>query len=470
MGLKLKLIQEQFYLLLLLSLTVILVMAGESMLTAALVEIEHEFSVPGIYESWVLPVVLLVGAVAAPFVGTAGDRYGHKKLLLICLAIYLTGLLVGYHTPDIWILLFSRALQGAGIAAFPLAYAIIREQMTKPSADIGIGVISAMYGAGTFLGVIIGSWITGLFSWRLTYLFLIPLTGILLVLIFFYIKDTRSDYPGGSLDYAGFSSLLIFLFLVLSLFSLPEDERYSLNAVGLCVLSVIFLWTFIRIEKKARYPLADIRLLHKRPVIVLMVIGFLCMFSFFLLLQMMPYVIRLPTGLFLSAEIVGLVIVPGTLCDMIAGPLTGRMVPLIGCRIPCIVGSLMLAVSGVMLFILPLSVLVLVLAWMIFSFGMSVIATADLIGVLEHAGEEQTAQATGIIQSMQTLGGVAGPVITGLILASSQISTQIDSEEWIIPTTDVYYLVFFVVIVISLLLLGVSWFFIEEKKHTEGDL
>ena len=72
-------LKDHFLLLLLLSLTVMLVMAGESMLTAALPEIEHEFSVPGIYESWILPIVLLVGAAASPFVGTAGDRFGHKR-------------------------------------------------------------------------------------------------------------------------------------------------------------------------------------------------------------------------------------------------------------------------------------------------------------------------------------------------------------------------------------------------------
>ena len=114
------LLKDQYPLLLLLSLTVMLVMTGESMLTAALPEIEHEFSVPGIYESWILPIVLLVGAAASPFVGTAGDRFGHKRLLIICLVIYSAGLIGGLLAPNIWILLFSRALQGAGIAAFPL--------------------------------------------------------------------------------------------------------------------------------------------------------------------------------------------------------------------------------------------------------------------------------------------------------------------------------------------------------------
>ena len=453
-------------LLLLLSLTVMLVMAGESMLTAALVEIEHEFSVPGIYESWVLPVVLLVGAVAAPFVGSAGDRYGHRRLLLLCLGIYLLGLVMGILAPDIWTLLISRGLQGAGIAAFPLAYAIIRNRMPEPAADVGIGVISAMYGAGTFIGVITGSFITESFSWRMTYLVLIPVAILLIILVSVFIRENKSLKTGGSLDWAGFSSFLLFLFLALVLFSLPAEEKISLFAAGIGLSCILTFAVFLYAEKTAVHPLADLRLLQKRPVTILMIMGFLTILAFMMLLQMMPYVIRLPTGLSLSAEIVGLIIVPGTLCDMMAGPLTGRMIPRIGCRIPCITGSLMLAGAGVMLFVSPLSVEGLTVAWMLFSFGMSVIATATLIGVMDHIREDRTAEATGIIQSMQTLGGMTGPVVTGLLLETSQVSMEHLGETWTVPTTNTYYLVFLTVIVISIFLLLISWFFMDKKKHS----
>lgn len=451
-------------LLLLLSLTVMLVMAGESMLTAALPEIEHEFPVPGIYESWILPVVLLVGAAASPFVGSAGDRYGHKRLLLVCLAIYSLGLAGGLLAPDIWVLLISRGLQGAGIAAFPLAYAIIREQMPEVMANTGIGVISAMYGAGTFIGVITGAFITGLFSWRMTYIVLIPASLILLTLVWILLQNDTPKQKSGSPDFAGFFSLLITLFLGLFFFSLPSEEKVSPLALLVFLCSFLCFYIFIQIEKRAVHPLADFELIKKRPVAVFMIIGFLTMLAFFILLQMMPYVIRLPTGLALSAEFVGFILIPGTLCDMAAGPLTGRMIPFIGCRIPCIGGSLLLIGAGAMLCAFPLSIAVLVIAWMLFSFGMSVIATADLIGVLDHVGEERTAEATGVIQSMQTLGGMIGPIVTGTILATTQVTTLYRGEEWDVPGTETYYLIFLTVIGISCAILFVSWFFMQDRR------
>ncbi|MGV8109433.1 MFS transporter [Methanospirillum sp.] len=451
-------------LILLLSMTVMLVMAGESMLTAALPEIEHDFAVPGIYESWILPVVLLVGAAASPFVGTAGDRYGHKRLLLVCLGIYFLGLCGGIFAPDIWVLLISRALQGAGIAAFPLAYAIIRERMPETLADTGIGVISAMYGAGTFIGVIAGSFITGFFSWRLTYLFLIPFSLLLIVLVWYFIQNDDPRERAGTLDVAGFFSLLLFLFMGLMFLSMPGEEMTGMTGFVVLGCSILGLILFIRIERRATIPLADFELLKKRPVAVFMVIGFLTILTFFILLQMMPYIIRLPTGLGLTAEMVGLILIPGTICDMVAGPLTGRLIPRIGSRVPCVIGSLFFLSAGILLFVFPLSIEILVIAWMVFSFGMSMIATADLIGVMDHVREDRTAEATGIIQSMQTLGGMAGPIVTGIILSSSQVSMVYQGEEWQVPQMESYYLVFLAVVLISLVILFVSWFIMKDNR------
>ena len=455
----------QVCLLILLSLTVIIVMTGESMLTAALPDIEQEFSVPGIYESLILPIVLLVGAAASPFVGTAGDMYGHKRLLILCLTIYLCGLFFGLFAPDLWILLIGRGLQGAGIAAFPLAYAIIKERFQTPAADTGIGVISAMYGAGTFIGVITGSMITGFFSWRINYLLLIPLTFILLILIYRFIEDVPPLEEKSALDWSGFFSLLIFLLLGLMYFSHPHDQEAGIIPLILLVLCIPALLFFIRSERRAERPLADYRLIRKRPVAIFMIIGFLTILVFFMLLQVMPFVIRLPSGLSLTPQMVGLILIPGTLCDMIGGPLTGRMIPIIGCRIPCVIGSVMLLSAGVILFTLPLSFWVLVIAWMLFSTGMSVVATADLIGVMDYVSVERTAEATGIIQSMQTLGGMAGPVLTGFLLSTSEITVIQEGKELIIPETGTFYLVFGAVALISILLILIAWLFMRDDRN-----
>ncbi|MDD1724046.1 MAG: MFS transporter [Methanospirillum sp.] len=447
-----------------------MVMAGESMLTAALPEIEHELSVPGIFESWILPAVLLVGVAASPFVGTAGDLYGHKRMLILSLVIYLVGVTGGLVSPDIWVLLFCRGLQGAGIAAIPLAYAIMRNQLPRHLSSTAVGVLSAMYGAGTFVGVIIGSIITGFLSWRMTYALLIPVTLLLILLVYRWIRDDRPKPAKDSPDLAGFISLLLFLGTGLTLVSLPSGQYAGISRLLLLFLCLLFFVVFLSVEKRVSRPLADFRIISHKPVAVFMFIGFLSMIVYFILLQMMPYIIRLPSGLSLSSEMVGYIIVPGTICDMAAGAVTGWMLPYLGCRIPCITGSLLLLGTGLLLFFLPVSVPVLVIAWMLFAFGMSVLATAGLIGAMNNVSARRTAEVTGLIQGMQTLGGMAGPVITGFLLSTSQVIMMYQEEEWIVPEAGTYHLIYGTVIAGSLLLLLVSWFLVGDTIDSSGEI
>jgi len=59
-------------------------------------------------------------------------------------------------------LLVFRALQGLGLAMFPLAYAIIRDEF--PPEKMATSIASAMFGVGTAIGLVAGAWITDNFD------------------------------------------------------------------------------------------------------------------------------------------------------------------------------------------------------------------------------------------------------------------------------------------------------------------
>jgi MFS family permease len=435
-------------------------MAGEAMLTAALPVMSNEFDVPGVFESWILPMVLLVGTAAAPFIGVAGDQYGRRKLLLLCLVLYLCGLVCGYLAWNIVILLFSRSLQGIGLASFPLAYALIRDQLPLRKAAIGIGLISAMYGAGLFIGVIAGSFIVELFSWRMTFLALIPVTVFLMFLAMFCIHDKQATPAYAReipvhLDWFGFITLLSACFLCLFTISLGDGGAYGslprvLSGGGAIIAGILF----IRTELTVHHPLVDLHLAGSRTVLLLIVIGILTNLAFLMLLQEMPFLIQSETGLGLTAASVGLILMPGTLCDMMTGPLTGRLIAGRGVRLPCVTGSFFMAGAVLGLLTGSLSFLTLGIAWMIISAGMSMILTSCTIAMINHVPSSRTAEATGLIQSVQTIGGMAGPVLTGLVLAGSSVTSLRDGVAWALPAphafTQVHGIVLLVCIVILL--------------------
>ena len=45
--------------------------------------------------------------------------------------IYIVGISIGGLSPDITFLVFSRIIQGVGIAMFPIAFGIVRDQFPQ---------------------------------------------------------------------------------------------------------------------------------------------------------------------------------------------------------------------------------------------------------------------------------------------------------------------------------------------------
>ncbi len=350
-------------------------------------------------------------------------------------------------------------MQGIGLASFPLAYALVRDQLPHREADVGIGMISAMYGGGMFIGVIIGSFLIEAFSWRMTYLALIPVTVILVLLTVLFIHDSRAestvaDSITACLDWFGFITLLSALFLGLVTISLGDIGASGsiirvLSGGGALFAGILFVRTELRVRK----PLVDLHLAGTKPVLLLIGVGTLTILAFLMLLQEMPFLIQSGTGLGLTAASVGLILMPGTLCDMIAGPLTGRLVATRGVRLPCVLGSLLLVCAMLILLSWNLSFLTLVIAWMIFSAGMSTTSTSCMIAIIDYVPASRTAEATGLMQSVQTIGGMVGPVLTGLVLAGSSVPYLKDGSIWMLPAPVTFMNVHGMVLLISIIVL-----------------
>ena len=95
--------------------------------------------------SWILAASVLSGAVATPIAGKLSDIYGRKKMILTILIVYILGISVGGFSTNISLLLVARVIQGIGISIFPIAFGIIRDQLSKEKLAVGIGIFSSMF-------------------------------------------------------------------------------------------------------------------------------------------------------------------------------------------------------------------------------------------------------------------------------------------------------------------------------------
>jgi len=131
----------------------IMVMFTEAMIMPALPTLQHEFNTTAAWASWIVSIYLLVSAVAIPIFGKLGDSYGKKKFLLVCMAFYTIGVTANGFAWNLPSLIAFRALQGMGLAMFPLAFAIIRDEFPPERVPTATGIVSAMFGAGAAIGL-----------------------------------------------------------------------------------------------------------------------------------------------------------------------------------------------------------------------------------------------------------------------------------------------------------------------------
>ena len=282
-------------------------MYAETMLIPAIPDLIKDFHISYSMSSWILTAYLITAAVMTPIVGKLSDIYSKKKVLLITMTIYAAGVsAVGFAT-NIYFMLIARAIQGFGMAMFPIAFSIVREKFPREKMSIGNGVISSMTAAGAVVGLIIGGSIINYYGWQATFFTIIPIAIALLVTIWRYMpttdeqqvlktgshehsiikaqeksiqyasiaagisnNKTRHDKKrsNNAIDIKGATTLAVAVtsFLLVLTFSNIHDRGNSNSAISTIVVvgsiatGISSMMLFILIERRSKHPLIDFRL------------------------------------------------------------------------------------------------------------------------------------------------------------------------------------------------------------------
>jgi len=170
-----------------------MVMYAETMLVPAIPDLINDFNISYSTSSWILTTYLITGAVMTPIAGKLSDIYGKKKILLIIMIFYTTGVSIAGFSTNIDFMLIARGFQGVGLSMFPIAFSIVRAQFPREKIAIGQGIITSMYGGGAVIGLSIGGTIIQNYSWHATFFTIIPIAIVLLFLIRRFIPADKEE-------------------------------------------------------------------------------------------------------------------------------------------------------------------------------------------------------------------------------------------------------------------------------------
>jgi EmrB/QacA subfamily drug resistance transporter len=413
----------------------------QTMVVPALPTLQRDFNTTTTWATWVLTVFLLVASVATPVLGKLGDQYGKERVLAISLGVFLAGCIGSAFAWSIASLIAFRALTGVAGAIFPLSFAIIRDEFPPERVGVGIGLVSAVFGVGGGLGIVLSGLIIDNASWRWLFVVGAISVAVSLALVVRFVPESpiktpsRVDYPGAALLSVGLVALLV---------ALSEGESWgwtSTRVVGLFALSIVALVAWVLVELRVREPLVDMRMLARRTVLMTNLTALIAGFAMFCTFVLVPNFVETPKGLpgplaglvgygfDASATRAGLYLLPCSLVLLFAGPVAGLLGRRIGMKWPLSIGMLLVGASSASLAAwhdAPWQVLA---AMPVLGVGVGVAFAAMATLVTQAVRPTETGVATGMNTVMRTVGGVIGGQVGAALLATYTIGrTDIPAE------------------------------------------
>ena len=502
--------------------SILITMYGETMLLPAIPDIITEFNISYNTASWILTAYLVAGAVMTPIAGKLSDIYGRKKMVLIIMIIYIIGISLGGLSSNITILIISRVIQGIGISMFPIAFGIVRDQFPPEKLAIGVGTFSAMFAAGSVVGLAIGGSIIQYFGWRNTFFSIIPIAILLWFIIkrFIYDHNTNQHYliqfspsekgsssaapseqkqgtnvnsnnnndlevvtiSTKSIDIKGAITLAIVVISFLIMFSYLGTGSSSSSSdggvgedrintppvqiiIGFLITGIISLILFITIEKRTKSPLIDFKLLSNKiilPANILLLISFLAMFMVY---QTIPILVTSPApvgGLEGDALTTANIQLPFMIVFLLFAPSSGFIISRLGNIKPTLIGSIISIIGffSILLFHSTEPMVAGTLA--IIATGLSLTQVGGFNTILESTPRQFSGISLGMTVLLNLIGGAVGPAIAGIYMQTNQVF--INGSFY--PSLQSYNLIFLTAILLSLV--SVVLVLIIRKRSTSS--
>src|SRR5437016_2387449 len=273
------------------SLGIFLAALDQTVVVTALWPISTDLQIP-ITEldkaAWVVTAYLLGYTVALPIMGRVADVYGHRRVYLLSLGLFMLGSLLCALAPALPWLIGARALQAVGGGAvLPVGMAMSRHLSEERRVPFVLGMLGAVAEAGGVIGPLWGALIMknldgvfGIVGWRWIFWVNLPLGLLFGALALLTVGVGYAPPVAGKVDWAGAGLLgggLLCLSLALSTpgsvgawvgINPARDgqpaELVTPQGVALFVAAVLFFAAFVAWQRRAREPLVPRELFGRR--------------------------------------------------------------------------------------------------------------------------------------------------------------------------------------------------------------
>ena len=495
-----------------------MVMYAETMLIPAIPDLIKDFHVSYSISSWILTAYLVAGAVMTPIAGKLSDIYGRKKILLIIMAVYAVGVSLSGFAANIYFLLIARAIQGIGMSMFAIAFSIVRDQFPREKISIGQGVITSMFASGAVIGLAVGGIIVQNYGWRTTFFTIIPIAIALLIIIRRYINVNQGEQEhqqqeqqekqwqeqqeeqiqsqivrnnntskikennsrkksANQIDIKGAIALAVTVTSFLLVLTFVEtsgrivDSTYVNSSYGnsnsssssqillpFLIIGIVSFMLFVVIERRAKYPLVDFRLMLNKSILPANLIIMLVGMSMFMVFQTVPILVRNPQPIGFGEDAIstGKVQLPFAIILLIFGPTSGFIVSRLGSLKPIIFGAFITSAGFIGLLMLHSTELLVSTNLAILSTGLSLTSVGAMNVIILATPRQFTGISLGMSSLMRIIGAAIGPALAGMYMQTHQLLLNVHGITEYFPSSVSFNLIFLTAVAISIVSIGLG--------------
>lgn len=250
-------------------LTALLLAAlDQSIVTPAMPTIGGDLGDPQ-YLPWIVTSYLLTATAVAPLYGKISDIHGRRPTIYAALGLFLLGSVAAALSPNLYVLIAARAVQGLGGGGlFALSQILIGDMLPPRERGRYAAWISGMWAVAAIAGPLLGGTLAE-WHWSLIFWLNLPLGIVAMLVINKPLKKLHVATRAHRLDYLG--ALLLVgataLLLLLLNWGGTAFAWTSPQIIGLAVLSLV-LWIGFGIRlMRAAEPLVSLEVLSNRIVL-----------------------------------------------------------------------------------------------------------------------------------------------------------------------------------------------------------
>lgn len=212
--------------------------------------------------SWVLNGYTVVFAAFLALAGRLADRYGHRRLFLLGLAVFTIASAACALAPSVWTLVAARAVQAVGAAlVMPTSLSLLLAAYPPERRAHAVGAWASIGAVAAALGPPIGGLLVEL-SWHWVFLVNVPV-GVVALLVGARVLVEPGTSRIGLPDILGAAGLVIGVgALAYALVRAPDDGWASPSVVSGLVLGVAGLAWVVRRSRRHPVPALDLQVLR----------------------------------------------------------------------------------------------------------------------------------------------------------------------------------------------------------------